>query len=167
MDLRRYLAAALVLAVAACTGSSSPAPSPAPATMTPPAATTTAAPATSAPSPPPGTPAPASISPAAGCPGAPSPTGTQCHVITIRNSAFSPATLTVAINAQVVFVNQDAVPHSIVWADGTPTSPVLGQGDSTSREFIGQAPGTLDYTCGIHGPSMAGKIVFDASMPLP
>ena len=65
-----------------------------------------------------------------------------------------------------MFVNEDGTPHSIAWADGTPTSATLATGDSTERVFSGAAAATLAYGCGIH-PSMKGSIVVDPTLPVP
>ena len=113
------------------------------------------------------TPGPASPGAQAGCPAEPEPTGTPCFEVTIQDFAFDPASITVPTVARIVFTNQDGAPHSIEWADGTPTSPGLGTGESTEREFIGVPAGTVAYVCGIHGASMSGEIVIDDTLPIP
>lgn len=146
MRPRWLLAPLLAIVLAACAGG----------------ATATPVPAT----PPPATPGPASPLPAAGCPEVPEPTGTACFTVTIRDFAFDPPVLTIPTRARVVFVNQDGIPHSIAWGDGTPTSPTLADGATTEREFSGDAAATIAYQCGIH-PSMRGSIVLDPTLPVP
>jgi plastocyanin len=128
---------------------------------------TPAAPASATPAPVEVTPGPASPLDPAACPEVPEPTGTPCIEVVIRGFAFDPASVSVPTVARIVFVNEDAAAHSIEWADGAPTSPTLGQGATTAREFIGVPAGTIGYVCGIHGASMSGEIVFDETLPIP
>jgi plastocyanin len=153
---RALLVLAAAVALAGCASSAS-SPTPAPIATSP---------ASVAPTPVP-TPTPEVPLPAAGCPEKPEPTGTPCVTITIKDFAFVPPDVTVGSSARIVFVNEDGAPHSIAWADGTPTSPRLAQGDSTEREIQGAASGVLAYTCGIHGATMSGQIVVDANQPVP
>jgi plastocyanin len=104
---------------------------------------------------------------AGGCPEVPEPTGTPCYEVAIRGFAFDPPSLTVSTVARIVFTNEDAAPHSIEWADGTPASPSLGNGASTERQLMGVPAGTISYVCGIHGASMSGEIVVDDTIPVP
>jgi plastocyanin len=151
MRPRWLLAPLLALIVVACAGG----------------ATATPAPVTSAPvTPAPVTPAPESPLPAAGCPEVPEPTGMSCFTVTIRDFAFDPPVLTIPTRARVVFVNADGIAHSIAWSDGTPPSPTLADGDTTARDFSGDAAATIEYHCGIH-PSMRGTVILDASLPVP
>ncbi len=146
MRARWLPAVFLVLVVAACGGGAAVTPVPV--------------------TPGPATPGPASPPPAAGCPEVPEPTGTACFTVTIRDFAFDPPALTIPTRARVVFVNEDGIPHSIAWGDGTPTSPTLANGASTERVFSGDAAATIPYQCGIH-PSMRGTIVLDPTLPVP
>lgn len=75
--------------------------------------------------------------------------------------------VTIPMTARVVFVNEDGAAHSVAWADGTPSSPTLANGDSTERSFAGAPAGTLAYACGIHGSSMSGRVVIDSGLPVP
>lgn len=78
--------------------------------------------------------------------------------IVIDDFAFAPKTLTVAAGTQVVWVNQDDEPHTVV--DGGDAklfkSPALDTGDKFA--FIFKKPGTYLYYCTIH-PHMTGTIV--------
>lgn len=75
--------------------------------------------------------------------------------VTISGSQFQPASLTVAVQAAVTWTNNDSIPHTVKWDDGTPESPQLSQGDTYQRTF--DAPGTYDYVCGIHS-TMEGSV---------
>jgi amicyanin len=99
------------------------------------------------------TPAPA---PSATTPGAPA-AGT--NAISIKNFAFSPATLTVKTGTTVTWTNDDSAPHTVVSDDGAPvafTSPSLATG--ASYPFTFTQAGTYAYHCSIH-PSMKGTVV--------
>ncbi len=77
--------------------------------------------------------------------------------VTIRNFAFEPATLTVAIGSKVVWINRDDEPHLVVSAGGQfPASPALDTDDRYATVFA--KPGTYTYFCSIH-PHMVGTIV--------
>jgi len=166
MDRPAIVVAAALLVLAGCGAGTTSAPSAAPATpvVTPAPATpiVTQAPSTAGP-----TPSPPSPLPDARCPEVPNPTGTVCVTIAIRDFAFDPPLVTIPARARVVFVNEDGAPHSIAWADGTQSSPTLARGGSAERTLSDAPSGTLDYTCGIHGARMSGRIVVDASLPVP
>jgi plastocyanin len=75
--------------------------------------------------------------------------------ITIKDFAFSPASVTVPAGTTVTWTNQDSVPHTIVndfnplFSQGAMfTSSQLQTGQSFSFTF--KDPGTFGYHCGIH-----------------
>lgn len=76
--------------------------------------------------------------------------------VVIAGFQFSPQSLTVHAGDTVVWINNDAVDHTIV-GTGFSSSPI-GQGESFSQVF--NTPGTYDYHCGIH-PSMTGQIIVE------
>jgi plastocyanin len=77
--------------------------------------------------------------------------------VVIDNFAFAPETLTVAPGTQVVWINHDDEPHTVVSADGGRTfkSPALGTDDKFTFTFAN--PGIYKYFCSIHR-YMAGTI---------
>ncbi|MFA4826359.1 MAG: cupredoxin family copper-binding protein [Methanoregula sp.] len=90
----------------------------------------------------------------------PSPSG-SANAITIKNFAFSPATLTIKTGATVTWTNDDSAPHTVVSDAGSPvpfTSPQLATGASYPQTFT--RAGTYGYHCSIH-PSMKGTIVVE------
>ena len=90
----------------------------------------------------------------------PIPSG-PADTITIRNFAFSPATLTVKTGATVTWINDDSAPHTVVSDDGAPVpfaSARLATGDSFQQTFT--RAGTYTYHCSIH-PSMKGTIIVE------
>jgi plastocyanin len=72
--------------------------------------------------------------------------------VTIRNFAFTPATLTVRVGTTVTWVNDDQTPHTVRFADRSiAQSPDLSAGggqQSWSHTFT--TAGTYPYICGIH-----------------
>lgn len=79
------------------------------------------------------------------------------NTVRIKNLAFDPADITVKAGSTVRWVNQDSVPHRVVFVDGA-DSTVLAATQSWSRKF--DEAGTYDYTCTIH-PSMQGTVIVD------
>lgn len=79
----------------------------------------------------------------------------SANTILIKNFAFDPASITVKVGSTVRWVNQDSVPHRIVFADGADSTVLAGM-QSWSRKF--DQAGTYDYNCTIH-PSMQGSVI--------
>jgi plastocyanin len=79
------------------------------------------------------------------------------NTIQIKNFAFNPASITIKAGSTVRWVNQDSVPHRILFADGA-DSNVLAPMQSWSRK-IDQA-GTYDYSCTIH-KDMQGTVIVE------
>ena len=116
---------ALAVALAAC-GSSS-------ATAAPTTAPVASAPASSA------------ASPASG--------GGGGTAVTIKDFAFSPATLEVPVGATVDWSNQDSTAHTVTADDGSFDSKSLASGQGFSRTF--PTAGTFTYHCSIHSSMKA------------
>ena len=76
--------------------------------------------------------------------------------VRIDNFSFGPQTLTVAVGTEVVWVNHDDIPHTIVSADGIFKSKVRDTDEKFSYKFT--KSGTYSYFCSLH-PKMTGKIV--------
>ncbi len=78
------------------------------------------------------------------------------HQIDISGMRFSPAVLKVKAGDEVVWTQQDSMPHRLISSDGeTVNSPTMGRGQSYSQRF--DDAGTYEYVCSIH-PSMRGII---------
>ncbi len=86
-------------------------------------------------------------------PMASAPAAVSGDAVLISNHAFSPASLSVPLGAQVTWRNQDGGSHTVVFADMV--SERMGNGDSYTRRF--DTPGEYEYRCGIHG-YMKGRI---------
>ena len=86
--------------------------------------------------------------------------GNRTHTVEIRNFAFSPARLDVAVGETVVWINRDAAPHTATDSLGSWDSAELGPGERWMR--IAEAPGHFSYLCAYH-PSMTGTITVRAA----
>jgi plastocyanin len=76
--------------------------------------------------------------------------------VIVKNLAFNPASVTVAVGSTVTWQNQDQTTHTVVADDGSFKSPDLGSGKTFSYTF--RTAGTFTYVCGIH-PTMKGIVV--------
>ncbi len=76
--------------------------------------------------------------------------------ITIDNFSYAPMQLEIAPGTQVIWINKDDVPHTVVSVDHKFKSRALDTDESFSFTF--QDPGTYEYFCSVH-PKMTGKIV--------
>lgn len=78
--------------------------------------------------------------------------------VVIDNFAFAPKTLTVAAGSEVVWINRDNEPHTVVFSGEAKLfkSPALDTDDKFS--FVFKEPGTYSYYCSVH-PHMTGTIV--------
>ena len=74
--------------------------------------------------------------------------------VMIKDFAFQPADLTVAVGTKVVWTQFDSVPH-IIFSSGNFESASLNTGETFQYTF--SKPGVYNYNCKIH-PSMTGKI---------
>jgi plastocyanin len=77
------------------------------------------------------------------------------HTVEMRNFAFSPARLEVAVGDTVVWINRDAAPHTATdslkrWDSGN-----LGPGERWT--WVAGEPGHFSYLCTYH-PSMTGRL---------
>jgi plastocyanin len=81
----------------------------------------------------------------------------SANTILIKNFAFNPANITVKVGSTVRWVNQDSVPHRLMFTDGT-YSQVLAGMDTWSRKI--DLAGTYDYVCTIH-TDMHGTVIVE------
>ena len=81
------------------------------------------------------------------------------NIVTIKDFAFSPATITVPVGATVTWTNEDSTAHTIVivsGSEGSVNSPQLETGSNYSHAF--KRAGTYAYHCGIH-TYMEGTVI--------
>lgn len=74
--------------------------------------------------------------------------------VTIKDFAFSPAALEIAVGDSVTWTNEDSAPHTVT-GDGGIDSGNLAQGKSFTHTF--ESAGAFAYRCSIH-PNMTGTV---------
>jgi len=74
--------------------------------------------------------------------------------VSIKNFSFNPETLTIKAGETVTWTNNDSAVHNIKFDSFI--SPSINIGESYKHTF--NAPGTFNYSCGIH-PTMTGTII--------
>lgn len=86
------------------------------------------------------------------------PSFTARVTVTIDNFTFTPERLEVSAGTQVMWINHDDIPHTIVHASRPPA--FRSRALDTEEHFINvfDTPGTYAYFCGLH-PHMTGMIV--------
>ncbi len=81
--------------------------------------------------------------------------------VTISNTQYSPAKLTVAAGTTVTWTNKEAKPHTVTADDNSFASKAMKENDTFSFKF--DKPGTYAYHCAFHGGNggkgMAGTVV--------
>jgi plastocyanin len=101
----------------------------------------------------------ASSSNAATAPAASSPSAQSAQpvAVSIKDFAYQPASIDVAVGTKVTWTNNDSTQHTVTGTDQTVIkSPVLNPGDTISVTF--DKPGTYDYHCEFHA-NMHGTVV--------
>ena len=89
--------------------------------------------------------------------GCASPAGPP-KAITVKNFAFTPASLEITKGTTVTWTNHDNFTHSVQFLDGgLPTEPMLMQPGATTT-FTFTTPGTYRYQCHLHPQNMQGTV---------
>jgi plastocyanin len=83
--------------------------------------------------------------------------GGGAQTITIKNFAFSPATITVAPGASVTVTNMDSVAHTVTSQTGAFNTGDIQAGQSKTFTAPNK-PGTYPYICTIH-QFMSGSLI--------
>ncbi len=82
------------------------------------------------------------------------PTEAVGHAVAIRDSAFSPRTITIPVGDTVTWTNLSGLPHNVMFSSfGSPM--YMDRGDQWPHTF--SRPGTFSYTCTLHG--FSGKVI--------
>lgn len=79
--------------------------------------------------------------------------------VSIKDFAFEPAQITVAVGEAVRWSNDDGAPHGIAFKDGAPGMPLMLPGQGFSRSFA--KAGVYDYVCAVH-PYMTARVTVRA-----
>jgi plastocyanin len=77
--------------------------------------------------------------------------------VKIDNFTFTVPSITVPAGTEVIWVNRDDIPHTVVSQDGVFKSKALDTDDKFSFKF--SQPGTYHYFCSIHPKMMAEVVV--------
>ncbi|HXV86702.1 MAG TPA: hypothetical protein VD793_08395, partial [Gemmatimonadales bacterium] len=86
----------------------------------------------------------------------PAPREPHRHLVEIRDMAFHPATLVLAVGDTVVWINRDMLPHTATASDTTrlDTGELLRDGRAW---FVADRVGEVAYLCRLH-PVMQGTL---------
>ncbi len=76
--------------------------------------------------------------------------------VDIREFAFRPAVLTVAVGATVTWTNEDEEAHTVTSATGAFASAGLSHEETFTQTFM--RPGTYTYFCALH-PQMKATVI--------
>ncbi len=148
---RRSLTLIVAVAGLALAGCGGPAASPGASSRTP----GTSVPAASSPA----TSTSAPASPAASATAGATQSAAGGAAVGAKDLKFIPAQTSVKVGETVTWTNQEAIPHTVKWSDGSPEaseeSPQMDEGDTYQRTF--STAGTYAYICGIH-PQMTGTV---------
>lgn len=91
------------------------------------------------------------------------PASAAQHAVQIADSAFAPATVTVAAGGSVTWTNVDDRPHTATADGGAFDSGNLNSGQSFTTTFA--TPGTFTYICAYHPEMRATVVVTPAAAP--
>jgi len=88
------------------------------------------------------------------------PAGTTAPAVSaavkIKDFAYSPATIEVAIGATVTWTNEDSIIHTVTSRTGVFDSGSMSRGSNFSHTFV--EAGNFEYYCIPH-PSMVGHVI--------
>jgi len=82
------------------------------------------------------------------------------YKISMKNSVFSPASLTAVAGSTVTWMNDDAMIHTVTATDGSFNSGDIAVGSSYSKTF--STAGTINYSDS-HNSSMTGVLIITGS----
>ncbi len=77
------------------------------------------------------------------------------YTVSIKNFAFSPASLSVKKGSMVIWQNYDSMAHTVIGDKGGPVSSLLNMGNTYGYTF--NTVGSFPYHCSVH-PNMKGTI---------
>jgi len=80
----------------------------------------------------------------------------KTHKVNIKNSAFSPARVTLKVGDKITFRNRDSLAHTATDQGGSWDTGDMAGKKSVRLSF--DTPGTYNYVCRYH-PNMRGSVV--------
>lgn len=91
------------------------------------------------------------------------------EIVTVSDSQFTPAQVTINVGDSVMWVNEGSLPHNVNADDGSFRSGDPSTGAWTYT-FTFTTPGTYPYHCEVHGApggiGMSGTIIVQGEPPL-
>ncbi|MGD2050200.1 MAG: plastocyanin/azurin family copper-binding protein [Chloroflexota bacterium] len=91
------------------------------------------------------------------------------EIVTVSDSQFTPAQVTINVGDSVQWVNEGSLPHNVNADDGSFRSGDPATGPWTYT-FTFNTPGTYPYHCEVHGApggiGMSGTIIVQGEPPL-
>lgn len=85
------------------------------------------------------------------------PGGGTTNAVSIKNFAFSPATITIKAGEAVTWTNGDSAPHTATEDAGAFDSGSLATGAKYSKTFA--TAGTFTYHCSFHSNMVNAKVI--------
>ncbi|QXV65119.1 cupredoxin family copper-binding protein [Mucilaginibacter sp. 21P] len=85
------------------------------------------------------------------------PGGGTTNAVSIKNFAFSPASITIKKGQSVTWTNEDSAPHTATEDANAFDSGSLATGAKYSRSF--DATGTYTYHCTFHSSMVNAKVI--------
>ena len=81
----------------------------------------------------------------------------QRHLVEIREMAFTPAAIEVAVGDTIIWQNRDLFPHTstVGGAAGWDTREIAAGGEGSA---VARRPGSYEYICEVH-PTMRGRVI--------
>jgi plastocyanin len=81
--------------------------------------------------------------------------------VSMRNTQFDPANVTIKAGETVTWVNDDSVSHDVEGSGPGgkfSSGPPGGMAESDRFSFTFEEPGKYEYVCRVHAPGMAGTV---------
>ncbi|HEX7414791.1 MAG TPA: cupredoxin domain-containing protein [Bacteroidia bacterium] len=91
-----------------------------------------------------------------GCKKSTTSTSPGTNEVFMQNTAFSPSSITVAVNTTIKWTNKDGMAHTVTSTSGLFDSGNISSGSTYSHQFT--ATGTYAYKCTIHS-GMSGTVI--------
>lgn len=96
---------------------------------------------------------------AAGQPSATPTSGPTRVEVQVLDNLFEPRTRSAKVGQEVRWVWDATNQHSVKGTYNGAAVESQSQGSGGTFSFTFETPGTFDYTCGVHGESMKGRII--------
>lgn len=90
------------------------------------------------------------------------------RAVSIINFSYQPKVVQINVGDTITWTNNDIAPHSATEVNGAWDTGVMNPANPPqSRTLTFNVPGTFNYICSIHGPSMSGTVTVVGQAPPP